>query len=127
MNTQSIHELVQQRAGCESPDVAENCTHAVLTVLSQRNLGGEGQNLAAQLPDDLATILTNPSGDQERFNADEFVRRVAQQLDVTEELARTRTHAVLSAIADAVSGGERTDFLAALPEDLNGYAVWNRP
>lgn len=127
MKTESIHQLVQERAGCESAQQAARCTAAVLGVLAHRNLGGEGDDFAAQLPDELAYIVRNPEGPQEKFDAPEFLRRVGAELDVAEESAETTTHAVLSAVADSVTGGEKTDLLAALPEDLNGYAMWNRP
>lgn len=125
MNTDDVTDLVRRRGEYSSEDEARRVTTEVLTVLGSRDLGGEAARLAAQLPSGFAELLTDPGEDAGRFGEDEFIERLRGRLDQTADQARDAAHAVLSSIAEAVSEGERTDFMAALPADLSGYARWS--
>lgn len=97
---------------------ADRTTRLVLGLLSQRLVDGERKDLAAQLPAELQeAVLT--AAPQEAFGVEEFLRRVAHQLSATEETARWDASAVLTTLAEAVSGGELNQMLTQLPA---GYA-----
>ncbi|TFV87097.1 DUF2267 domain-containing protein [Blastococcus sp. CT_GayMR20] len=97
---------------------ADRATRAVLGLLGQRLVDGERKDLAAQLPGELQdAVLT--AGPQEAFGVEEFLRRVAGELSATEETARWDASAVLTTLAEAVSGGELNQILTQLPA---GYA-----
>lgn len=97
---------------------ADRTTRIVLGLLGQRLVDGERQDLAAQLPGELQdAVLT--AAPQEAFGVEEFLRRLAHQLSATEETARWDASAVLTTLAEAVSGGELNQILTQLPA---GYA-----
>lgn len=125
METNKLTDLVRQRGQLDSEESTRGAIKAVLTVLASRDLKGEADNLAAQLPSGIGEYLQAPDEKLEEFDAQEFLTRVQKQLDSDEQQARLATHAVLSAVTDAVSEGEQISFLNALPNDLSGYARWS--
>lgn len=97
---------------------ADRTTRLVLGLLGRRLVDGERKDLAAQLPGELQdAVLT--AAPQEAFGVEEFLRRLAHQLPATEETARWDASAVLTTLAEAVSGGELNQILTQLPA---GYA-----
>lgn len=120
-----ILDLVQQRAGLDSNKTANDTVIAVLEVLVERDLDGEHENFAAQLPKEFGEVLNQ--GDpknKEQFDAAELVLRVGERLGTNAEQSEIRTHAALSTLVDSVSEGERVDVLNALPNDYTPYARW---
>jgi uncharacterized protein (DUF2267 family) len=99
---------------------AEFTTLVVLRILAGRLTAPEADDLAAQLPEEVAGILTGFSGEPETFNVHEFLRRIAEVTGASQRTAQWDASAVLSTVADAVSGGEVNDVLTQLP---SGYAV----
>lgn len=112
-----IHEV--ERRG-EFPDAAaaEDAVIATLSVLGERLKGGEAKDLAAQLPAELADAVQT-RGPGERFDADEFCRRVAEreERDVSSAIAREHVRVVLDVVLGSVSTGERDDVIAQLPDE----------
>ena len=110
---------VQRRASLDSREEAEKATAATLSTLSEHLAGGEPQDLAAQLPDELAEYLRHTGESQgESFSAAEFFRRVSDREGVTEEAARNHAKAVIQSVNEMVSAGELEDVKEQLPEDL---------
>lgn len=104
-----------------SQDEAAKVTEAVLSVLAQRISPGEVDDLASQLPGPLGQTLTAAKPQQaESFGIEEFYRRVAERIGARPRTAEWDAGAVLTALADAVSGGELNQVLSRLP---SGYAV----
>jgi uncharacterized protein (DUF2267 family) len=101
-------------------DEAERVLRGVLRVLGQRLDEGEAKDLAAQLPQPAQSPLLAMAGPAESFGVEEFLRRVAATTGGTPESARWDASAVLTTIAEAISGGELNDVLTQLPA---GYAV----
>lgn len=125
MHMTDMIATVQKRADLSSVQAANDTLITVAQVLSERDLNGEQHNFAAQLPADLKTIMTQTaSSTEESLNAEEFVDRVGQRLELTAPDARARTHAALSVMLESVSEGERVDVLNAPPDDFTPYAVW---
>jgi uncharacterized protein (DUF2267 family) len=111
-----ITSAVQQSARIDSHDHAEQAVRATLTVLGQR-LSTEAKDLAAQLPPEFAQCLQD-AGQAERFDLQEFYRRVTDEegRGCTPEQARQHARAVTGALREAV-GAEYRHLLDQLPED----------
>jgi uncharacterized protein (DUF2267 family) len=103
-------------AGIDTHDHAEQAVRATLTVLGRR-LSTEAHDLAAQLPPELADRL-DAGPEVERFDVDEFYRRVAAEegTGCTPQQARQHARAVTAALREAV-GAEYRHLPAQLPSD----------
>lgn len=110
---------VQRRAGLNSKEEAEEATASTLKTLSEHLAGGEPQNLAAQLPDELAKHLRH-SGESEgeAFSAEEFFKRISDRTGASEAASREHARAVIEAINEMVSPGELGDLQEQLPPEL---------
>ena len=108
---------VQDRARLATQDEAVAATRATLTVLAKRLAGGEADNLAAQLPEEIGRYLREVEGPAERFGLNEFFERVSSHEGTALPVAVHHARAVVSVLRDAVSAGEIDDVLAQLPED----------
>jgi uncharacterized protein (DUF2267 family) len=111
-----ITSAVQQSAGIDTPDHAQQAVRATLTVLGQR-LSTEATDLAAQLPPEFAQCLHGDT-QVERFDVAEFYRRVAAEEGpgCSPDQARQHARAVTAALREAV-GAEYRHLLAQLPQD----------
>ncbi|MFJ8468912.1 DUF2267 domain-containing protein [Streptomyces swartbergensis] len=104
-----------------SQEEAAKVTEAVLSVLAHRISPGEVDDLASQLPGPLGqTLIAAKPQQAESFGIDEFYRRVAERIGARPRTAEWDASAVLTALADAVSGGALNQILSQLP---SGYAV----
>ena len=76
---------------------------------SERLAGNEPNNLAAQLPDELATPLRGEGG-RDNFSLDEFYRRVGEKEGgVGQDKAIRHARAVALVLQEAVTTGEMDD------------------
>jgi uncharacterized protein (DUF2267 family) len=107
---------IQQRAGI-SWEKAERAARAVLETLGERIAFGEANDLARDLPGDTRDWIRGPGGDADRFDAADFVRRVAEREGVDEETAERHIRAVFVAIARAVPHRELDQLVAELGRD----------
>jgi uncharacterized protein (DUF2267 family) len=116
MKAHEITAAVQKSAGIDTHDHADKAVRATLTVLGRR-LSTEARDLAAQLPPEYAACLSDDP-QVERFDLDEFYRRVASEEGpwVTPEQARQHARAVTAALREAV-GAEYRHLLSQLPQD----------
>ncbi|GAA2193807.1 DUF2267 domain-containing protein [Streptomyces bangladeshensis] len=116
---------VRDRGEYRSPEEAEQISTAVLGVLATRITPEEADDLAAQLPAPLDDVLHRESTGPQSLGREEFLRRVAEQTGARPRTAEWDASAVLSTVADAVSGGEVNHLLSQLPA---GYAeLFGRP
>ncbi|MFI9821469.1 DUF2267 domain-containing protein [Streptomyces sp. NPDC052013] len=112
---------VRERGEYTSQDEAAKMTEAVLEVLAQRISPGEVDDLAAQLPGDLGPMLSKAKAQQaESFGLEQFYERVGERTGARPRTAQWDASAVLSTLAESVSGGELNQILSQLP---SGYAV----
>lgn len=102
----------------ELPDqaAADRAVRSTLRVLGDRVAGGLAANLAAQLPGDLGGSLPS-DGPGDRFDVEEFYRRVAADEGVAEHEGRRHARAVMAAISVAVTDAEYGNLAAQLPGD----------
>jgi uncharacterized protein (DUF2267 family) len=117
MDLDRFVNLVTQAAGIDRAG-AERAVQATLATLAQRISAGEARDLAAQLPPELAAWLNAPERSQ-RFDVDEFLRRVAERSQVDDETALRQARAVFAALGQAVAARELDDVASELPRDYD--------
>ncbi|SDS77545.1 Uncharacterized conserved protein, DUF2267 family [Brevibacterium sandarakinum] len=118
MRSDEFLSYVIEAGGPTDPESAALVIRTVLDNLGKRLKGGEVADLAAQLPDELQETLTrHSSAEPVRDDADDFLRRTADQLGhgVDPETAGKYVRAVLSTLRAAVSEGEIDDLRSQLP------------
>ena len=112
---------VRERGEYTGQDEAAQITEAVLSVLAQRISPSEVDDLAAQLPGPLGQTLADAKQQQaERFGLEKFYRRFAERAGARPRTAVWDAGAVLTVVADTVSGGELNQIISQLP---SSYAV----
>ncbi|MER6146077.1 DUF2267 domain-containing protein [Streptomyces sparsogenes] len=112
---------VRERGEYTDQDEAATITEAVLGVLAQRITPGEVDDLASQLPSPLGQNLADAKQQQaESFGIEEFYRRVAERIGARARTAEWDASAVLTTVADTVSGGELNHIISQLP---SSYAL----
>jgi uncharacterized protein (DUF2267 family) len=99
-------------------DEAERATRATLRTIGERITRGEADDLAAQLPPEAAPYLESTERGAERFDLDEFLRRVAERASVEAESSERLASAVFLALGRALTREEMDDLAAQLPRDI---------
>ena len=116
MDHDTFIELVADEAAVPRTD-AERAVQATLQTLGERIAREEARQLAAQLPPEIAPWIATMTP-AERFEADEFVRRVAQRTGGALHTTRRLVAAVLDALSRSVSREEWDDMAAELPSSF---------
>lgn len=112
---------VRELGEYENQREAERVTTAVLSVLATRLPGTTVEKLAAQLPEPLREGFREAGQPEpEAFGVEEFHRQVAELVGGRTLTAEQDAGAVLTTVAEAVSGGELNQLLSLLP---SGYAT----
>ncbi|MFG2057625.1 DUF2267 domain-containing protein [Micromonospora sp. NPDC048930] len=125
MKYQEFVARVRERGEYDNAAEAQQVISVVVTCLAERLEPAEARQLGAQLPAELGDVLGSADGGGRRFGVTEFLKKVSDGTGATERTAEWDASAVLSTIADAVSGGELNDVLTQLP---SGYApLFGRP
>ena len=122
MQDDEFYGLVQEAGHLDTTDRARAATEAVLETLGETLTGGEADDVAAQLPGGLATIIEDADHDGAGYDRDDFVERVGEQLrgtDVETDDATQYADAVTDALAVALTDGELQDLKAQLDDDLD--------
>jgi uncharacterized protein (DUF2267 family) len=97
-------------------DAAQRATRATLETLGERIDRGEAQQIADRLPPEIAPWIAT-SGPAERFDVDEFLRRVAEREGVDIDEAERHVHAVFDVLRFVIED-EFDDMVAELPKDF---------
>jgi uncharacterized protein (DUF2267 family) len=118
MKQDEIVSAIRATGGFDSAGQAQTAVRATLTVLGERISGGGTGHLAAQLPAAFAEALP-PVGGAERFDVNEFYRRVARlEGDAcTAPRARRHARAVVAALKASITPAQFEDVAAQLPAD----------
>ncbi|CAA9467205.1 MAG: hypothetical protein AVDCRST_MAG25-1676 [uncultured Rubrobacteraceae bacterium] len=103
---------------------AEKAIRATLATLKERLAGNEPNNLASQIPGDLADPLRGEGG-REGFALAEFYRRVAEKEGVDESQAIRHARAVALVLQEAVTTGEMDDVRGQLKPEYE--ELFGRP
>ncbi|HEY4429146.1 MAG TPA: DUF2267 domain-containing protein [Solirubrobacteraceae bacterium] len=111
-------ERVARRAGLD-PAEARRVSEAVMETLAERIAGGEVEDLAEQLPEDLHPALergrARTGGKAQKMSLDEFIERIADREGVSYEQALEHARAVFAALRDTITEKELSDVLSELP------------
>jgi uncharacterized protein (DUF2267 family) len=113
MNYEQLLKVVEDRTDVIDREEAEQTLFAVLQALADRLVGGEADDLLAQLPEPLKSEI-EVTTEADPMTRDEFVARVATDLQLPDEEARDRTRGVFGAIQEAVTPGEWDDVMSQL-------------
>jgi uncharacterized protein (DUF2267 family) len=120
-----IAELEKQHVLPDDADPRE-AVAAVACVLTQRLSGGEARHVFRGIPAGLRGLVENCALHRDEpaavFDLEEFLRRVADHLDVTPHVARRLSGAVFAALRKHLSKEEIGHVSSQLPADLR--ALW---
>jgi uncharacterized protein (DUF2267 family) len=116
MDYQGFITTVERLAGIPH-DQAEPITRFTLSMLAQRISKGELEDLIPHLPPELRACLQR-EGPTATFGADEFLRRIEEQLGADRATAERAARAVLAALWTTVGPKEFNDMGAQLPKDF---------
>ncbi len=112
-------ERVRKRGRMPSREEAERTTRATLITLGEYLSGGEGLDLASQLPQGLEEHLRRQPPDRsEFFSLNDFVQRVGEIEGVDFEAALTHARAVMGVLEEAVSRDEMEDVRRQFPSEF---------
>ena len=126
MQYEEFLNKVQDRIGPAQLDEASRAIIATLETLGERVSGGEANDLAEQLPEELKEPLQQASEDNEEFSLDEFLGRVGEREDVETDAARNHASAVMTVLREAVTGGELDNIRAQLPQEFESLFEYGR-
>jgi uncharacterized protein (DUF2267 family) len=113
---------VGERAGIADRFEAERTAVVVLAALCDRLTGKEANDLLAQLPAMLKELVVYTPAALP-ISADQFVERVARELEVSPDEARKRIRAVFQTLREAVTRGEFQDVLEQLDPEYADFVV----
>ena len=121
MQEQEFVSAVRQSLDLPDNASASTAVRATLAVLGRRLAGGEGKDLASQLPGSLADQIPDDAPG-EQFDVTSFYQRVAEAEradghEVTDAQARQHARAVAKGLETALSGGLWNHVASQLPED----------
>jgi uncharacterized protein (DUF2267 family) len=111
-----------EREGDLRQEQAERAARATLETLSEHISGGEARDIAAQLPDELGSLLTG-DGDPEGFGAEEFMHRIQRREHAPILEVQRHARAVFAALRGAISHEELADLASELPGDIQRMLV----
>ncbi len=114
-------EAVQRRANIGSPERAEQVVMDTLKVLAEYLSYSQVQELASQLPPQIAQYLsTEWVGSAQELPLSEFVERVGEQTVARDpEQAAVYTRAVMRTVEEAIAAGEEGGARPPLPQELS--------
>ncbi len=99
---------VRELAELETNEEAERAIRTTLETLRERLAGNEPNNLADQLPPEIAEPLRGEGG-RDNFSLAEFYRRVGEKEGAEEPEAIRHARAVAAVLQAAVTTGEMDD------------------
>ncbi|HEV7584280.1 MAG TPA: DUF2267 domain-containing protein [Solirubrobacteraceae bacterium] len=118
LSVEIFAKRVARHGAIEVPD-AQRAGEAVLETLAERVAGGEADDLAEQLPDDLRRPLERgkerSGGKAQKMSLDEFVARIAEREGVSYEQALEHARAVFATLRETLTDNEFSDLLSELP------------
>lgn len=113
---------VRHEASLETVEDARALTEAVLSVVAEAASGGQTDQLAAALPEELGDWL-RATGDARHTNSDEFLAEITRRSPITDgDTVREHTAAVFKALRQWAPD-EVADTLGQLPQPLTQLAM----
>lgn len=110
---------IQAETGLSSSEQARTATELVASELVSRLTVDEADDLIAQFPSLLQSVLRRlPPGQDTSINRDSMCSMLVQRLDVSPERANTILECIGTLLLDSVSEGEAANVRGQLPDDL---------
>jgi uncharacterized protein (DUF2267 family) len=116
LDAETFIAVVEHDAGVPR-EAAERAVRATLHTLAERLSGGEAEDIAEELPPELARFM-HDGNKAEPFGVDEFIRRIAEREGVLPEQAVTHARAVFAALGRTLTPDELHDMTSELPRDF---------
>ena len=127
MQYEQLIKQIQDETGLRSRDDADEAIRATLEAIGAGIPTDLADELAAQLPDEIARCLQPPAlvaaGTAGRFNKREFVHNVAERCHVNDDQAAQIIPTVFTAIDRATTGMLMTEVRDALPTDMRSLTT----
>ena len=121
MQENEFYTLVQQASHADTVERAQVAIEAVLETLGETVSGGQAEDVAAQLPGELAGVLEHADHDGAGYDYDDFTARVGEHLrgtDLEPADAERYVEGVTAALTAAVTDGELRNLKAQLEADV---------
>lgn len=121
MQADEFYAIVQERSHLDTVDRARTASTTVLETLGETLTAGESEDVARQLPDELADVMVDADHDGAGHDRAAFLERVGDRLrgtDLDPDDAERYADAVADAVVAAISEGERTDLTSQLESEL---------
>lgn len=113
-----IRNICEASGGSEQQ--AERVAHETLRVLAGRLDEGEANDLAAQLPQELADTVKGAAPRLDKVSLEQFYQRVSAAAGVDDRAEAERyARAVIGTMSEAVTQGELRDVFAQLPGEYH--------
>ncbi|MFD1210989.1 DUF2267 domain-containing protein [Arthrobacter sp. GCM10027362] len=109
---------VQERGDLPGRDESERAVRSALGLLGRRLTGGESDDVASQVPEELMPLLL-VSDEPEPIGPEQFLDRLGEDTGADRESARRTAAAVLTTLAEGITEGQLRHILSQLP---SGYA-----
>lgn len=122
MQEDEFYKLVQETSHLDTIDRAQVASEAVLETFGETLTGGEAEDVASQLPPELAGVIQDADHDGAGYGRDEFFDRVGERLqgsDVESDDAEQYADGVTDAITVALTEGELEDLKSQLDGELH--------
>ena len=119
MDADQFYDRVAVRAELETTEDGESVARATLRTLGERLSAGEADDVAGQLPEELAEVITDREGPEGRepleLSYEEFTERVAERSDVGGDTDRH-----VQAVSDVLDEVVRDEELESARDQLPG-------
>ncbi|WP_254766947.1 DUF2267 domain-containing protein [Salinilacihabitans rarus] len=124
MQETEFYALVRRHGHVDGDDRAQAASEAVLGTLGETVSGGQAEDVAARLPDDLAGTIEHADHDAAGYDRAAFVDRVAERLrgtDLEPDDAERYADAVTDALTATLTEGELRNLKAQLTDDVRPF------
>jgi|YelNatPaOPRAMG01_1025707.scaffolds.fasta_scaffold258485_1 uncharacterized protein (DUF2267 family) len=119
MTKDEFLNAVQERLNLADKDEAETAVRSVLAATADRLTPEEANDLASQLPHELAEFIRRRPGGVQKMDYDTYIARIQHDLDLADPAQAERVaRGVLSVVRDAVGEGEWQDVVSQMPMDM---------
>lgn len=120
MDGDQFIDSVRRRADLASTEDARTLAEATVRTLAEHVTAGQTEDLAGQLPEDVAEWLAKPApGEAESFSLQEFLDRVADRADLRDADVLGVTRAVVAVFGAAVGDQELDQTRDQLPDEFD--------
>ncbi len=124
MTNDEFLRAVQERLGFTDKAEVETAVRSVLAATADRLTPEEANDLAGQLPHEVADFIRRRRPAVQKMDYDTYINRIQRDLDLMEPTQAERVvRGVLGVVRDAVGEGEWEDVVSQMPADMKEMFV----